>query len=101
MVGNRTAGGHMTGMTGHRVDVQGAAEKLGISAEAVRKRIARNTLPHEKDDQGNVWVLLEDQEYGDRTTGGHRVDGDYSSPLVAHLEDEISYLRSELNRRGE
>lgn len=91
-------------MTVRRVDVRGAAEVLDISAEAVRKRIARNTLPHEKDDQGNVWVLLEDQEDADRTEDGHREDvreDAYNNPLIFRLEDEISYLRSELDRRAE
>jgi hypothetical protein len=101
MDGNRTEGGRVTV---RRVDVRGAAEALDISAEAVRKRIARNTLPHEKDDRGNVWVLLEEREDSDRTEDGHREDGreDASiSSLISRMEDEISYLRSELDRRGE
>jgi hypothetical protein len=94
---DRTEGGRVTV---RRVDVRGAAEVLDISAEAVRKRIARNTLQHEKDDQGNVWVLLEDWEDGDRTEDGHREDmreDASNSPLISRLGDEISYLRSELD----
>src|SRR3954462_12057613 len=101
MDANRTEGGRVTV---RRVDVRGAAEALDISAEAVRKRIARNTLPHEKDDQGKVWVLLEDREDDDRTEAGHREDvrEDASNRLlIFRLEDEISYLRSELDRRAE
>src|SRR3954462_11786912 len=99
MDGNRTEGGRVTV---RRVDVRDAAEALDISAEAVRKRIARNTLPHEKDEQGNVWVLLDDQEDVDRTPGGRRDDDREDAsigPLISRMEDEIAYLRSELARR--
>jgi len=87
-------------VTVRRVDVRGAAEVLDISAEAVRKRIARGTIPHEKDEEGNVWVLLDGQEDGDRTASGHREDGS-TMPLLSRMEDEIAYLRSELHQRAE
>lgn len=73
--------------------MRGAAEVLDISAEAVRKRIARGTIPHERDEEGNVWVLLDGQEDGDRTASGHREDGS-TMPLLSRMEDEIAYLRS-------
>ena len=87
-------------VTVRRVDVRGAAEVLDISAEAVRKRIARGTIPHEKDEEGNVWVLLDGQEDGDRTASGHREDGS-TMPLLSRMEDEIAYLRSELDQERE
>jgi len=42
-----------------RVTVRDASLLLGISEGAIRKRIARGTIEHERDDEGNVWVLLD------------------------------------------
>ena len=44
---------------GRRYTVNEAAEHLGISAEAVRARINRGTLPKEKDADGTVYVHLD------------------------------------------
>ncbi len=86
-------------MSGRRVDVRGAAEALGISAEAVRKRVARGTLEHEKDDEGHVWVILDGREDGDRTEYGHREDGRADVVLVEVLREEIAHLRRESERK--
>ncbi len=86
-------------MTVRRVDVRGAALVLDISAEAVRKRIARGTLPHERDGEGNVWVLLDGQEDGDRTATGHREDGASGREdlLYEALRDQIALLTRQLD----
>jgi len=41
-----------------RLPVTEAANILGISTEATRQRIKRGTLPTERDEEGNVFVLL-------------------------------------------
>jgi hypothetical protein len=43
-----------------RLSVSDAARHLGLSESAIRSRIFRGTLEHEKDIYGNVWVLLSD-----------------------------------------
>jgi hypothetical protein len=45
--------------TSKRYTVPEAAKVLGIGTDAVRKRIARDTIPHEKDDDGRVYVYLD------------------------------------------
>ena len=55
----------MKGRTGRTVAE--AAEVLGISPEAVRKRIARGTLEAEKQD-GETWTVYLDDVPTDRTT---------------------------------
>ena len=45
--------------TSRRVTVPKAARLLGISVEAVRGRIKRGTLKHEKEEGGAVYVLLD------------------------------------------
>lgn len=32
---------------------------MGVTVDAIRKRVQRGTIPHERDDAGRVWVLLQ------------------------------------------
>jgi excisionase family DNA binding protein len=38
--------------TQDRVTIQEAARRLGVKEDAIRKRIQRGTLPHEKTEEG-------------------------------------------------
>ena len=42
-----------------RITVQEAARRLGVKDDAVRKRIQRGTLEHDKDSDGRVFVYLD------------------------------------------
>ena len=42
-----------------RVSVYDAAQVMGVTVDAIRKRISRGTIPHERDEDGRVWVLLD------------------------------------------
>ncbi len=72
---------------------QEAAEALGISVEAVRGRIKRNTLPHRRDENGAVWVLIGDQT-GDQTpensTSPRDQTGDQTRPDAAGQDDQTT-----------
>jgi hypothetical protein len=84
-----------------RLTIQEAARRLGISEGAVRKRVTRDTLRHEKDDDGRVYVYLD--------VGGRRgVDAGQdtgvdpnSNALISQLRDEVAYLRDENRRKDE
>ena len=78
-------------MTGRRVTTREAAEALGISVEAVRKRIERDQLKHERVDN-RVYVYLDE----DRTESGPDVEGEGGGALVESLQDQVSYLREQL-----
>jgi hypothetical protein len=85
-----------------RTTVSEAASILGISAEAVRGRIRRGTLPVEREG-GTVYVLLEG-EPKDRTTADQSrttVDqpGDRTDLLIAELQDRVRSLE-EANREN-
>jgi hypothetical protein len=71
---------------------------LGISPEAVRARIKRGTLTKEKGEDGTVYVWLDaDQPQWDGDRAG---DGTDAQPLiVARLENEVEFLRRELERK--
>ena len=80
--------------TRRRLTVAQAADELGISVEAVRGRIKRDTLEHERGEDGTVYVLL--------GTDRARPAPDQSTDqtlLVARLEDEVRFLREELARK--
>jgi hypothetical protein len=79
-----------------RATPQRAAELLGISVEAVRQRIRRGTLRSEKDTDGSVWVYL-DQSVRD-TDNVQTTD---QTLYTTHLENEISYLRQQLEQANE
>ena len=46
-----------------RVSVQEAADRLGTTVDAIRKRVQRGTVAHEKDSDGRVWILLDVSKY--------------------------------------
>ncbi len=81
-----------------RLTVSQAAAALGISAEAVRQRIKRGTIEHEKVD-GTVYVLVGGdgtRQDTDRTTDRMQERAE----LVEELRDRVAFLERELERRG-
>jgi len=83
-----------------RLTIQEAARRLGISEGAVRKRVARGSLEHDKED-GRVYVYLDS---GDRR-GVDDVQDEGVDPnndaLISQLRDEVDYLRDENRRKDE
>jgi hypothetical protein len=95
----------MEGMTGKdtprskRYTVPEAAKFLGIGTDAVRKRIARGTIPHNKDDDGRVYVYL-DTGHNEGHDEGH--DAEAKAPeLVESLREQIGYLQGVIATRDE
>ncbi len=85
-----------------RITVAEAAEALGVSQDAIRKRIKRHTIRHDRDESGRVYVYLAPSETV------HKTDQDARRPdatktvqdaYVRSLEDQISFLRRELERK--
>lgn len=103
-------------MEDERLTVRDTSVILGISEGAVRKRIARGSLRHERDDQGQVWVLLDAGTRG-RTRAGHEQDAGYPGgqdageprqdadetrdELVDELRDRIAYLERQVEEERE
>ena len=79
-----------------RVSVPQAADHLGTTVDALRKRVQRGTIPHERDRDGRVWILLD--------TGRPRQDTDQdtdrpqSEPdaLISEMRGRIEDLREQL-----
>jgi hypothetical protein len=86
-----------------RVSVQAAAERLGTTVDALRKRVQRDTIAHEKDSAGRVWILLNTDRTGQDETG-QRQDmrsDDVVVEVVAELREQVAYLRDQLNQERE
>ncbi len=71
-----------------RLTVQEAASLLGITVDAVRGRIKRGTLESAKDEDGNVYVLIDDT---DQPPNQSKLAGDQLR-LVESMQDQIIYL---------
>ena len=70
-----------------------AAERLEITKEAVRKRIAHGTLRADKDPDGTVRVYVPPSPTAS--------DATVRDELVAQLQDEVAHLRRESERKDE
>ena len=84
-----------------RLTIQEAARRLGISEGAVRKRVTRKSLQHDKDDDGRVYVYLD--AGGSRGVDGGQdegVDPD-NNALISRLESEVEFLRDQVQRQQE
>ena len=79
------------------VPIAEAAARLGISVDAVRKRIQRGKLTGQKTDQGWTVVWTEPDIRPDSV----QTDVHDQSAVVARLESEVDFLRSELAGRTE
>jgi hypothetical protein len=98
------AGGH------DRVTVSEAAEHLGISENALRKRVQRDTIQWDRGEDGRVFVYLppvgtgqaDDQAEGH--AGGYAADQATRQPvapveLVKSLQEQLGYLRGAVETR--
>jgi excisionase family DNA binding protein len=99
-----------------RLDIAAAAARLGISQDGVRKRIKRGQLGAYRMD-GRTYVVLDNTTNGhDRSNGpdttrhdnGQTEQTDTTGPrnetaglrvVLARLEDEVRFLRGELERK--
>jgi hypothetical protein len=69
-----------------RLDLRDAADALGLSVDAVRKRVKRGTLDSEKGPDGRLYVFLNTGE----DTDSPRSDTDR---LISVLEDQLRQER--------
>ena len=77
-------------MARQRLDVTAAAQRLGISSDAVRKRAQRGSLPSERGADGHLYIWLDTDP------------PDGSTPTQAHLDslqEQLEFLRRELERK--
>src|SRR5829696_654907 len=74
---------------------------MGVTVDAIRKRISRGTIPHERDVDGRVWVLLDTDQ--DTASNVHDTDQPQSAPdaLISAKDETIAALREQLEEANE
>src|SRR5215210_8467495 len=88
-----------------RLSVAQAARALGLSESGVRKRVARGTLPHERDENRRVWVFVDPLQTVSGTPLDSQADEVRDTVLdalhdqVATLKDQVRYLQTEGARK--
>lgn len=89
-------------MAGRRVDLQTAAELLGITSDAVRKRAKRGKMPYETGVDGKLYVWVDDgraradteEERTDLRNNITEVKGDPRDELIATLKEQLEAERN-------
>jgi hypothetical protein len=88
--------------SGSRVTVDEAARHLGLTVDAVRKRVQREQIAYEKDEAGRVRIILDEgetlQDESPDTTGQ---DAGAHADLVEELRDRVHYLERVLEDERE
>jgi helix-turn-helix protein len=88
-------------MNNEWITVAEAARILGVSKQAIRQRIYRDTIPHSKDKEGTVFVRI--TEYNPETNGeSHDENTGYTGgvdrELIDELRDRVGFLERQLEK---
>jgi excisionase family DNA binding protein len=81
-----------------RITVREAADRLGVTPDAIRQRIKRGTIPHDKDEDGLTYVYLTPSATVTDASANTDHKG-VTEALLRAYEDQISFLRAELERK--
>jgi hypothetical protein len=84
--------------SGRRVTVDEAARNLGLTVDAVRKRVQRGQIAYEKDQAGRVRILLDESETLQDKSPDVTGQG---AELVEELRDRVHYLERVLEDERE
>ena len=91
-----------------RLSVAEAAEALGITRDAIHKRIRRGTIEHEKGEDGRFYVYVDTSTTGldESVDESKDMSNDESKVevlerLIEGQQDRIAFLEREMERRGD
>ena len=86
------------------LSVAEAARALGVTRDAIHKRISRGSIEHEKGEDGRLYVYVDTSTSGlDSSTDKSRDESKVEAleRLVENQQDRILFLERELDRRGD
>ncbi len=86
-------------MTKRTLDLDAAAQALGISKEALRKRIKRGSIEAVKDQAGRWKVEIEEPGPDAKADNVQDAGGDAGGPVVQALKEHIETLKQENERQ--
>lgn len=90
--------------TQDRVTIQEAARRLGVKEDAIRKRIQRGSMRHEKAEDGRVYVWVDTTQDTTQDAGQEAQDAYRDTAQDERLEDlreQVAYLRRQLDEERE
>ena len=88
----------------HRLTVTEAAAMMGVTESAVRKRVQRGQIPHDKEDNGRLYVYLDPREsrhLSGKVRDGHASrsrppgPGQSRDSYVLSLEERVGFLEEQ------
>jgi hypothetical protein len=85
-----------------RMTVPEAAEIMGVTQSAIRKRVQRGTIPWDKDHEGRVYVYVDPSERSSGTGKDRdrdRATGRSRDEVLEAYKDQVEFLRRELERK--
>jgi hypothetical protein len=77
-----------------RTTIAEAAKRLELTQEAIRARIRRGTIEHDKDETGKTYVYLTEDEAHDQTDANTVVNG-VVNDYITSLKSEIESLKAD------
>jgi excisionase family DNA binding protein len=84
-----------------RVTIQEAAQRLGVKEDAIRKRIQRGTLRHEKTQEGRVFVWLDAAPDATQDAAQDTYRDASQDALLSAKDETIAALREQLAQANE
>jgi excisionase family DNA binding protein len=87
-----------------RVTIQEAARRLGVKEDAIRKRIQRGSMRHEKAEDGRVYVWVDASQDATQDTGRSSQDtyqDTSQDERLVDLREQVGYLRRQLDEERE
>ena len=83
----------------HRLTVKEAAKRLNVSEAAIRQRIQRGSIAHEKDEETNRVYVLIDEDFGRLDEDETPYEPGYERELIDTLREQLAAER-EANREN-
>ena len=87
-----------------RLSIMEAAEALGVTRDAIHKRIKRGSLEYEKGEDGRLYVYVDTSTSGlDKSVDESKDESkaEVLERLIESQQDRITFLEQELERRGD
>jgi excisionase family DNA binding protein len=84
-----------------RVTIQEAAERLGVKEDAIRKRIQRGSLRHEKTEEGRVYVWVDAAQDATQDAAEDAYRDTAQDSLLSAKDETITALREQLEQAHE
>jgi len=74
---------------------------MGVTVDAIRKRVSRGTITHERDEDGRVWVILDTDQDSSSNVRDNDQPQSATDALISQMQDRIASLERQLDQERE